>query len=181
MLISNWDRTCFWMVFELRNVNLIRVFSLVLFLMVGGFSSSFVAAQQSASSQAISDAQSKLISCFDAAQAAETAGANISKLTNTLNDAGALLSNAEHAYSIGDFANAQRLALESQNLLTGFVSEATSLKTTAKQDSQLAFLVNVVGSVVGTILVLVGSIIVWELIKKKYPDSEEQTIEPVAV
>jgi hypothetical protein len=181
MLISNWDRTCFWMVFELRNVMLIYVFSLVLLLMVGGFSSSFVAAQQSASSQAISDAQSRLISCFNAAHTAETAGANISRLTNTLNDAGALLSNAEHAYSIGNFTNAQRLAVESQNLLTGFVSEATSLTATAKQDSNMDFLVNVVGSVVGTILVLVGSIIVWRIIKKKYTDSEEQTIESVAV
>jgi hypothetical protein len=169
------------MVLELRNVKLICVFSLVLLLMFGGSSSSLVAAQQSASSQAISDAQSRLISCFDAAQTAETAGANISKLTNTLNDAGALLSNAKYAYSIGNFTNAQRFAVESQNLLSGFVSEATSLTATAKQNSNMDFLVNVVGSVVGTILVLVGSIIVWRIIKKKYTDSEEQAIEPVAV
>ena len=145
------------------------------------FFSSFVAAQQSKSSQAISATQSRLVSCFNAAQAAEAAGANISRLTNTLNDAGVLLSNAQHAYSIGDFDNAQRLAVESQNLLSGFVSEAISLKVDAAQDRNMEFLVNVVGSVVGTILVLVGSIIIWRLIKKKYTNSEEQNIEPVAV
>lgn len=169
------------MVFELRNVKLISVFLLLLFLTAGVFSSSYVAAQQPAASLAISDAQSKLISCFNATQAAEAAGANISRLTITLNDAGALLSKAEHTYSIGDFANAQRLANESQNLLSGFVSEANSLTVAAKQDRNMEFLVNVVGSVVGTILVLVGSIIVWRLTKKKYADSEEQKIEPVAV
>ncbi len=169
------------MVIELRNVQLISVFSLVLFLMIGVFSSAFVVAQQSTSAHAISDAQSRIISCFDAAQTAEAAGANISRLINTLNYAGMLLSNAENAYSIGDFDNAQRLAVESQNLLSGFVSEAISLKVTASQERNTDFLVNVVSSVVGAILLLVGSIIVWKIIKKKYTNSEEQNIEPVAV
>ena len=157
------------------------VSSLVLFLIGVVFFSSFVAAQQSVSSQAISAAQSRLVSCFNAAQAAEAAGANISRLTTKLNAAGALLSNAEHAYSIGDFDNAQRLAVESQNLLNGFVSEAISLTANAKQDRNMEFLVNVVGSFVGIILVFVGSIIVWRLIKKKYTHREEQNIEPVTV
>jgi hypothetical protein len=161
------------MVIELRNVKLISVFSLILFLIIGVFSSAFVAAQQSKSSQVISDAQGRIISCFVAAQTAEAAGANISRLTIKLNAAGALLSNAEHSYSIGDFDNAQLLALKSQNLLNGFVSEANSLTAIAKQDRNIEFLVNVVGSVVGTILVFVGSIIVWRLIKTKYTDSEE--------
>ena len=159
----------------------IFVSSIVLFLMGVIFFSSIVAAQQSISSQTISATQSRLVTCFNAAQAAETAGANISRLTNKLNAAGALLSNAEHAYSIGDFDNAQRLALKSQNLLNGFVSEAISLTATAKQDRNIEFLVNTVGSVVGTILVFVGSIIVWRLIKKKYTNGEEQNIGPVTV
>jgi hypothetical protein len=165
----------------MRKMYSILFSSIVLFLMGVIFFSSFVAAQQSISSQTISATKSRLVNCFNAAQAAETAGANISRLTTKLNAAGELLSNAEHAYSIGDFDNAQRLAVESQNLLNGFVSEAISLTATAKQDRDIEFLVNVVGSVVGTILVLVGSIIIWRLIKKKYTNSEEQYIEPVAV
>jgi hypothetical protein len=163
------------MVFGLRNERLLTVL-LVLFLIIGISFSSFVAAQQSDPSQAISDAQSRLVACFDAVKTAEAAGANISRLTNTLNTAGALLSNAQHAYSIGNFTDAQHLAVESQNLLGGFVSEANSLTITAKQDSNMQFLVNVVGSVAGTIAVLVGSFIVWRLMKKKYADTEDQNI-----
>jgi hypothetical protein len=169
------------MVFELRKERLLTISSLVLFLIVGISFSSFVAAQQTDSSKAISDAQSRLVTCFSAAKTAEAEGANVSSLTYTLNTAEVLLSNAQYAYSIGNFTNAQRLAVESQNSLSGFESEATSLTLTAKQDSNMQFLVNVVGSVGGTIAVLVGSLIVWILVKKKYNDSEDKNIESSTV
>jgi hypothetical protein len=116
---------------------------------------------------AIVNAQAQIANCYTAALAAENTGANISQLTLTLNSAGVLLSNAEHAYATGDSEEAQRLATQSQDLLINFISEASTLEDSAKQATSLDFLINVVGSVVGTIVVIIGSIIVWVLLKKK--------------
>jgi hypothetical protein len=126
---------------------------------------SFVWAQQN---DAISAAQSKIVQCYDAAKAAESAGANISQLTLTLNDAGLLLSNAQLAYSKGDFSLALSLAVQSQNELANFVSDANALQTSASQSRTFDFLLNVVGSVLGTVAVLVGSFVVWRFLKRKY-------------
>jgi hypothetical protein len=127
---------------------------------------SFACAQQNASS-AITNAQTKLTSCYDAALAAGKAGANISQLTSTLNAAGTLLSNAEHAYAIGDSEEAQRLATQSQSMLNGFLSETSALENSAMQATTMNFLINIVGSVIGTIAVIAGSIVVWKLLKRK--------------
>ena len=138
---------------------------------------SFVCAQQNDAASAISAAQSKLVSCFDAARSAEAAGANISQLTHTLNIAGSLLSNAELAYSKGDFGAAQSLAAQSQNQLSDFISTANSLHNSASQSQTVSFLVNIVGSIGGTIAVFVGSFVVWRFLKHRYGSSEVATRE----
>jgi hypothetical protein len=133
---------------------------------------SFVWAQQNGASSAISAAQSQLVSCFDAARSAEAAGANISQLTHTLNVAGSLLSNAELAYSSGDFGAAQSLASQSQSQLSDFVSTANSMRASASQSQTVSFLVNIVGSIAGTVAVFVGSFFVWRFLKRRYGRSE---------
>ena len=127
-------------------------------------------AQQNGAASAISAAQSKFVQCYDAARAAEAASANISQLASRLNSAGLLLSHAELAYSNGDFGSAQSLAVQSQNELGSFVSDANSLQASAAQGRTFSFLLNVVGSVVGTVAVLVGSFFVWGFLKRKYSD-----------
>ncbi len=131
---------------------------------------SVVTAQSSAAS-AISAAQSKLVSCFDAARSAEAAGANISQLTSTLNDAGLLLSNAQLAYSNGNYGDAQNYASQSQNVLSNFVSNANSLQATAAQNRTIGTLY-FVGSILGSVVVVVGGVAVWVLLKRKYGNSE---------
>ena len=142
---------------------------------------SVVWAQQSDAASAISAAQSKLVQCYDAARAAEAASANISVLTNRLNSAGLLLSRAELAYSTGDFGSAQSLAVQSQDELASFISDANSLQTSAAQSKSFDFLLSIVGSVVGTVVVLVGSFVVWGLLKRKYDNSGVQKSESDAV
>lgn len=142
---------------------------------------SVVWAQQNDAASAISAAQSKLVHCFDAARAAEAASANISKLTSTFNGASLLFSRAEFAYSTGDFDAAQNFAAQSQNLLGNFVSTANSLQAAATQDRNMDFLLNVVGSVAGTVAVLVGSVVVWVLLKRKYGNNGVQKSESAAV
>lgn len=141
----------------------------------------FVWGQQNGYSSGISEAQGMLVNCFNAARAAEAAGANISALTNTLNVAGALLSNAQYAYSVGNFSGAQSLAAECTSKLSGFVGEANSLQVSATQNRNTSFLVNVVGSIVATMIVLVGSAVVWLSLKRKYGKSEVNKIESAKV
>jgi hypothetical protein len=129
---------------------------------------SVVLAQQNDATSSISDAQSTLIQCYDAARAAEVAGANISQLTGRLNIASLLLSRAELANSNGYFSLAESLAVESQDELASFVSEANSLQFSAQQSRSSDFWLNIVGSSVETVAVLVGSLTVWVLLKRKY-------------
>jgi hypothetical protein len=124
---------------------------------------------------AISAAQSKIAQCNDAARAAESSGANISQLTTRLNSAGLLLSRAEVAYSNGDGGLAASLASQCQSELASFVSDANSLQASAAQSRTFEFLLYIVGSVVGTFVVIIGSFLVWRLLKRKYANGGGQT------
>ena len=119
--------------------------------------------------------------CYDAARDAEAAGANITALTRVLNEAGLLLSQAEFAFSVGDFGGAQDYAVQSQSKLGDFAADAEALKIVAEGQRNQDFLVNVVGSTGGTVAVLVGSFGVWSFLKKKYPSDGGQEIGSAAV
>ncbi len=125
-----------------------------------------VRAQSYEASSAISAAQTRLLSCFEEAKNAESAGANISNLTITLNEAGLFLSNAEAAYANNDFSSAETLALMSQKSLNNFESMADSLRVNAIASANWNFLVNIVGSFFGAIGVIAGSAFLWWFLKK---------------
>lgn len=133
-------------------------------------------ADQSGAANAISSAKSQLVNCYDAAREAEAAGANITTLTGVLNEAGLLLSHAEFAFSNGDFADAQDYAVQSQGKLVNLVSDANALLIAAGAQRNQDFLINVVGSTGGTVVVLVGSFGLWSFLKKKYPNDGGQEI-----
>ena len=155
---------------------------LILSISVAAFSVLLGAwAQQDGTSAAISAAHSKLVQCYEAARVAESSGANISQLTIRLNSAGLLLSQAQLAYSNADFGSAQSLAAQSQGELVNFVSDAQSLQASGAQSRTFDFLLHVVASVVGTILVIVGSLVVWIRLKRKYGTGEELKSESDAV
>jgi hypothetical protein len=136
---------------------------------------SVVLAQQNDSSSSISGAQNNLIQCYDAVKSAEFAGANVSKFTSKLNDAGLLLSDAKLAFANGNFGSAQDLAVQSNKEIASLFFDANSLKTSATQSRTFDFLLNIVGSVGGTIGVLVVSYLVWGLLKRKYGNSGAHT------
>jgi hypothetical protein len=136
--------------------------------------SSVGSTQQDVAGSAISAAQSNLLKCYDAAKAAESAGANISQLTLRLDSAGLLLSRSQLAYSAGDLGLALTLADNSQTVLATFVSDATALESSAAQSGTFYFLLNTVGSIVGTVAVLVGSFVFWRFLKQKYGNSGAQ-------
>ena len=77
-----------------------HILLVALLLLIGLSSSPFVVYAESSSDAdaALTSANNKLVECLSATNAAEASGANISDLTNILNNAGLLLSNAESAY-----------------------------------------------------------------------------------
>jgi VanZ family protein len=125
-------------------------------------------ASQEDAATAISSAKNDILNCYNAAKEAEDAGANIIVITRTLNEAGLLLSQAEYAYDTNDFDAAIDLALQSQNSLTDCLAEANTLTETATQQQHRDFLINVVGSIIGTFAVIVVGLTIWLFMKKKY-------------
>ncbi len=153
---------------KLLNNNRKLIFLMTMLLSAVIFIPSLVLASQTDATTAISSAKEQIITCYQAVRDAEGAGANITSLTAILNDAGVLLSRAELAYSINDFDAARDFAVQSQGKLDNCVSEANTLKETAIQQRSQDFMVNVVGSVVGTFAVLGASTATWFFLKRKY-------------
>jgi hypothetical protein len=122
---------------------------------------------------AISSAKNTIVHGYNAAKQAEAAGANITVLVGALNEAGSLLSQAELAYTTNDFDAALNLAVQSQNYLSSFVAEANTLQETAIQHHNQDFLVNVVGSIIGTVAIIVAGFAVWFFLKKKYENPRQ--------
>lgn len=132
---------------------------------------SYALATQTEAVVAISSAEEQIILCYQATVNAEIPGANITSLVTVLNDADALLSKARLAYSLNDFDTAHDLAFQSQEKLHNLVSEANLLEEDAIQEQWQDFLINVVGSLAGTLVVLVAGVGIWVLLKKKHAQS----------
>lgn len=115
---------------------------------------------------AVETAENKVLSCYNAAYEAEKAGANISELLNTLNDAGWLLAKAKLAYSQGDFNSSVTLANECQSKLEGFIDQAEDLRQSAEKASYVDFMVNFVGSGIGAVCVIIGGFAIWVFFRK---------------
>ena len=136
-------------------------------LFLGLFASpSLVCAQDAAETIAL--ARQQIAICYNAANEAELAGANVTSLTALLNEAGALLSKAELASSLGDFYEVRSLVLQCHWLLSGFAYEATGLQASGEQARKVDFLLNTVGPVVGAFAVVGFGVWVWVYLKKHF-------------
>jgi hypothetical protein len=146
------------------------VFLTILLLVVIVFSAfpKVLAYNREDADKALSEAMEAITTCYEAAVNAEMAGANITELVVTLNAAGNLYSKALLAYKKEDFNLTVRFARESQNVLDGFVLEADALREAASEQRYWDFMINVVGSTVGTFAVILVSFALWTLLKRKY-------------
>jgi hypothetical protein len=117
---------------------------------------------------AVAEAQQRIDTCYTVAADAAKAGANVTGLLSTLDSAGVFLSKAELALQKGDFDGASTSVLQCDESLTGFEAVASGLKDSAVRAGNLDFAVNVVGSSVGAVAVLVLGFVVWRLLKKRY-------------
>jgi hypothetical protein len=117
---------------------------------------------------AIASAENRIVNCYQATVKAESAGANVTALLAKLDAAGELLSHAQFSYANGDFDSANEFAFQSQVILNGFFGEANLSRENALRDHFLDFMVNIVGSLAGAGLVILGSHFIWRFLKKKY-------------
>jgi hypothetical protein len=118
----------------------------------------------------IAAAQKELIVCYQAVTNASNAGANVTSLLLVLDQAGGNLSRADFAYATGDNASALHYANQSLNLLlqSKITAQADTLKSSAFQARFWSFMVDVVGSSIGAVAVVVGGFVVWAFLKRKY-------------
>jgi len=116
----------------------------------------------------IAAAEENIVVCYRAIADADEAGANTTALLAVLNEAGELFSRANLAYKMGDFDSALDSANQSQERLNGFVADADALREAAVQQRYWDFMVFVVGSIVGTVVVVCGGFVVWFLLKRRY-------------
>jgi len=117
---------------------------------------------------AMVEADQTIRDCYLAVAPADKAGGNISDMLSVLQDAGMLLSRADLALGKGDFDSAYNLAVQSKARLGGFIAEASSVKDAAENSGFVDFMINIVGSSVGTVAVVVGSFAVWFWLNKRY-------------
>jgi hypothetical protein len=127
-----------------------------------------LAANEGDARSAITGAEQRVSTCYSAGAEAQKAGANVTLLLLTLDDAGMLLSRAHLHFEKGNFDDAQVLAVQCKTILQGFESEASSLRDTAANARSLDFMINVAGSAVGAIVVVVAGFAVWQRLKKKH-------------
>jgi hypothetical protein len=126
------------------------------------------ASSASDASSAIAQAQQRIEVCYSVAADAAKAGANVTGLLSDLDDAGQLLSNASLAFHNGDYDSAYSFAVQSNSTLVGFEASAASLKSTAVQQGRLVFWVDIVGSTVGTFVVIFGGVLLWFYLKRRF-------------
>ena len=123
---------------------------------------------------AIAVAEERIVVCYRAVAGADAAGADTSALLAVLNEAGLLLSKARAnltyglAYNMSEFDSAFDFAVQSQEKLNGLEAEADVLRENAMQQGYLDYMVYVVGSVVGAVVVVCGGFVVWFLLKRRY-------------
>jgi purine-cytosine permease-like protein len=72
-------------------------------------------------------------------------------------------------------AGAQNLASQCGQTLSGFTSQADTLQSAADQQRSFDFWVYIVGSIVGTFVVVVAGFAVWRVLKKRYVPIEVET------
>ena len=125
-----------------------------------------VLADQGSAQTAISSTQNSLQNCYQAAEQAETAGANITSLMVTFNDAAGLLSQAQLAYSSGDYNAAYNYAVQSQTSLNGFTAQTTTLKDSAVNQGSFNFVV-IILSIAGSIAIVCVGIGAYVYLNRK--------------
>jgi hypothetical protein len=120
---------------------------------------------------AVDGAEARVIACYGAVVLAEGAGGNVTELAGVLNEAGVLLSRARVAFENGEYDLAFEFSSNCTDRLAGFTDRAVTLRDSAARERSLDLMVNVDGSIVGAVAVVVAGWILWVYLKRKYGEA----------
>lgn len=117
---------------------------------------------------AISQAEYFLVSAYAAVLDAEQAGADVSSLLSQLNEADERLAKAKVAFGLGDFDEAALSADYCSVIGESVKNEADELRVDAYGSTVMDSWLTVIGSLVGVVVVVLGSFWGWRAFKRRY-------------
>jgi len=116
----------------------------------------------------IQEALTALSSGYVAVLEAEKSGADVSGLLAELTSGGNFLGEAQVRYRNGDFGGAVYYADLSVETVEGLVDEAGQLKALALAEHEEMSFVTVADSGVAVVVIVLGSVVGWRLLKRRY-------------
>ena len=141
----------------------------VLFLfLLPVFISRVGASSEDTAALAVTQAEETVASAYEAVLEAEQARADVSELLDLLNVAGGHLAEAHMLYRLGDFDGAVHFADLSSEIGVDVKNEAEGLKIDAYESWIASLLIRITGSMVGVIVVILGTFIAWGIFKRRY-------------
>jgi len=126
----------------------------------------FPLTEAQAAGSSISKAQNAFASSVEAVAQAQSAGANVEALMITLNEAAALLSKAQLAYSAGDNSTANNYARICQSLLGVVDNKASALQKEADDQKNQSLTYTALTLMISAAL-LVSGIVTWSVLSKQ--------------
>lgn len=115
----------------------------------------------------INEAELNLNSAIEMVVEAEEAGADIEGLLPQISTAISFLSEAYQAFRVQDYETTISLALECNNTIASFATEADYLMLKAERMKTDMLLFNSFWSIIGLLLLVVFSIIGWRILKER--------------
>jgi len=144
--------------------------SIIVFLaLLGLFSGSIVVVRGAdQASPIVGDAGSAVHAAFNATLEAERAGANVSDLIASLNEAARLLSDAKTSLSSGNLSEAAIMAGQCFGIAANIERQAGVLKASAKNEAQSVFWTSLTFSVVGIASFIVVLLLLWVWFRRRF-------------
>lgn len=127
------------------------------------------ASSKNEAASAISQAEETVASAYEAVLEAKQAGANVLELLDQLNNASGYLAEAHMLYRSGDFNSAVHFADNSSKIGEEVLNEAEEWKIDAYESWITSLLIRITGSIVGVIVVILGTFTAWRVFKRRYP------------
>lgn len=128
----------------------------------------FVFAQTDQSATSLQAAESALGQAFNSVLDAEKAGGNVSQLLVKLNTAGALLAEAQNAYTSGKTSDVTSIAENVIQIADQVNGTAVSLRDVSLVNSQNSFSLTLIFSVFGAVAFSISLLFVWRRFKRAF-------------
>ncbi|UCE16198.1 MAG: hypothetical protein JSV12_00850 [Candidatus Bathyarchaeota archaeon] len=153
---------------SIKSASKLLVLFFVLAFSASIFMSETLANSEDTATTSIERAENALVSAYQAVLDVERIGADVSGLLAELNEAGEFLAEANMEYRLEDFDEAARFADLGRDIGEEVESKTHELKNLAWSDGVQRMWLTMIGSVLGVILIALGSFWIWRFLKRRY-------------